>query len=101
MRPLSTTALPPFSFKKEGEAQKFKAPTGKIGWMHSLADQPGASFDIVIKDALGRKKFERKNCTADTKEFGELVNFPTLIGEELTVVVENIRGAEKVDLFLN
>lgn len=101
MRPISSTELPPLSFQKESEAQEINAPTAKIGWIHSLSDQPGASFDVVIKDALGRTKFEKKNCTADTKAFGELVNLPTFIGEKLSISVGNIRGAEKIDLFLN
>ena len=89
------------TFEKDTEAQKINAQGNKIAWVHSISNKPGASFDLIIKDGLGRNKFERKNCFIGTKQFGELVNLPTVMGEELSVVVENIKGADKVDLFLN
>ncbi len=101
MKALSSTELKPLQFKKESPSQKVRASTAKIGWIHSMSDKPGAKFDIVIKDALGRRKFERKNCGAETKQFGQLINLPTLLGEELEVSLENIHGAERIDLFLN
>lgn len=103
MRPISTTELPSIKFDSEsGEnGRKFIAQSGKIGWLHSLSDTPGAKFDIIIKDSLGRTKFEKRNCHSETERFGELVNLPTNLGEELDVRIENVRGAKKIDLFLN
>jgi len=102
MKPLSSTAMPPLTFTKVGEqSQKLRASGAKIGWLTSLADQPGAKYDLTIKDALGRVKLSKKNCGNETQKYGELINLGTMIGEELQVEVENIRGAEKVDLFLN
>jgi len=103
MIPLSSTENPQIEFNpKIGElSKKIKAPTSKIGWLHTIADQKGASFDITIKDALGRTKFERKNCSTGTEEFGELVNLPTLMGEQLEVTIDNLKGAENIKVFLN
>lgn len=98
--PTSTTALP-LSFSPTDLVKKTNAATNKIGWLHTIADKPGATFDIVIKDGLGRVKYQRKNCTTETEKFGELANIPTLLGEQLEVSLENVRGAEKVDVFLN
>lgn len=103
MIPLSSTENPQIEFNpKLGElSKKIHIPTSKIGWVHTIADQKGASFDITIKDALGRVKFQRKNCSTDTEKFGELVNLPTLLGEELEVTVDNLKGAENIKVFLN
>ena len=103
MRPLSTTEHDPLEFHPSvGETKRTIAiPSAKIGWIHSIADRPGATFDITIKDALGRVKFERKQCGTETEKFGELVNLPTLLGEELEIVVGNLQGAEKLKIFLN
>jgi hypothetical protein len=100
---LSSTENPPLEFNPGAgeESQVVRVPTSKIGWLHSVSDEPGARFDITIKDALGRTKFERKNCGNDTEKFGELVNLETRLGEDLQVSVTNIRGAKKVQLFLN
>lgn len=102
MTRLTSTDHKPFTFKaKIEEGQKHMASTGKISWLHTIADKPGASFDVAIKDSLGRLKLQKLGCKSESLEYGELVNFPTVIGEELEVVVSNIKGAEKVDLFLN
>jgi hypothetical protein len=103
MIPLSSTENPQIEFNpKLGElSKKINIPTSKIGWVHTIADQKGASFDITIKDALGRVKFQRKNCSTDTEKFGELVNLPTLLGEELEVTVDNLKGAENLKVFIN
>lgn len=102
-RPLGSTELAPLEFNASvGElSHKTKAVGHKIGWLHTIADAEGARFDITIKDALGRVKLERKNCGTDTKEFGELVNLETLMGEDLEVSIDNVKGAEKVQVFLN
>ncbi len=103
MRPLSSTELKPLEFNPSvGEtSRKMTIPTSKIGWLHTLADQPGAKFDIVIKDALGRVKYQRKGCGNDTEKHGELVNLPTHLGEELEVSIENLQGAKKLSVFIN
>lgn len=103
MIPLSSTANPPISFNPSiGEiSKKIRMPTNKIGWLHSISDSPGGRFDLTIKDGIGRIKFERKNCGNDTEKYGELVNLPTMIGEELEVIVDNIKGAKKIDILLN
>ena len=103
MKPVSSTEIPPIKFKiRDGKAsEKFVAPASKIGWMHSLADQPGAKFDVVIKDALGRVIFKRDNIGGESVQQGELLNFDVKLGEELIVEIENARGADAIDLFLN
>jgi len=103
MTQLSSTANAPLDFNPSiGESsKKIRAVGHKIGWLHSIADEPGASFDITVKDALGRIKFEKKNCKTDTKEYGELINKETLLGENLEVVIDNLQGAKKIQVFLN
>lgn len=103
MKPISTTEMPSIKFDEELKESggKILAQSGKIGWMHSLSDSPGAKFDIVIKDSLGRIKYEKRNCHSEVKQFGELINLPTFIGEELEIKIENVSGAKKIDLFLN
>ena len=103
MKPISTTELPSIKFDSESRENggKFIAQGAKIGWIHSLADVPGVKFDIVIKDALGRLKLQKRDCGGGTERFGELLNLSTLIGEELDVRIENVRGAKRIDLFLN
>lgn len=98
---LKSTDRPALTFSPRGEGQKFRTSSNKIAWLHTQADRPGASFDIIIKDAFGRVKLQKLNCKSETDKYGEMVNFPTLIGEDLEVSVANIKGAEKVSLFLN
>ncbi len=101
MRSISSTELPALEFSKSIEKQQYHSQENKIGWMRVLTDAPGASFDIVIKDGLGRVKAQRLNCSSDTNEFGELVNIPTMVGEKLDVEVLNLKGADKATVFLN
>jgi len=104
MKPVNSSEMPALRFvPKDGQtSQKFRSPTGKIGWMRSLSDRPGVKFDLVIKDALGRQKFVKRDCgNKDTREYGELVNLPTLIGEDLQVEVENVRGEGPIHVMLN
>ena len=103
MRPLSSTALAPLEFiPKSGQVSKtHRASSGKIGWIHSISDKPGARFDLVIKDGMGREKKRMRDCGNATEKFGELVNLPTQMGEELHVEVENVRGADNLKIFLN
>jgi hypothetical protein len=100
---LSSTALPPLLFErsKDFEPQKIMAPTSKIGWLTTQADKPGVSFDLTIKDGLGRIKYQKLGCKTDTKDFGGLVNLPTFVGEPLEVFVENLQGADKLQVFVN
>lgn len=103
MRPLSSTEAKPLEFNPEtgGKVRRFKAPTNKIGWMHTISDQPGTRFDITIKDVFGRIRLQKKDCGNDTEKYGELINFETQMGEDFEVVVDNVRGGKKVQLFLN
>lgn len=103
MIPLSSTESKPVELVPVlGEAsQKTKAVGSKIGWLHTLADEKGASFDLVIKDGLGRVKATRRNCKSESNQFGELINIPTFLGEDLEVSVENVVGAKNIKVFLN
>ena len=101
MRPISSTDTPVLSFKKESGSQKVRLTNPKIGWLHTLSDQPGAKFEFVIKDQRGGVRFERKGFGTETQKAGELINLPILPGEEMEIEVNNLQGAEKVDVFLN
>jgi len=103
MRPFSSTELAPLEFEPSigKTTNKIKASTGKIAWLHSVSDEPGASFDIKIKDGLGRTKWEKKDCKSGNEKFGMLLNLPTMIGEDLEVEVNRIEGSKSVKVFLN
>lgn len=103
MKPISTTEMPPLNFNvKEGvTSQKFNLSSNRIGWLHSLADNPGARFDIVIKDSLGRIIAEKRNFGNETDKHGELVNIERMLGEELNFSIENVEGANEIRLFVN
>lgn len=103
MIPISSTENGPLDFTPStGENSKVAiAPTKKIGWLHTLADAKGASFDIIIKDGIGRTKFEQKNCSSGNEKFGQLINLPTQMGEKLEIFIENLKGAKNLKVFLN
>jgi hypothetical protein len=88
--------------EKEGITKiKIRAQSDHIGWLTTLADQPGARFDLEIKDSLGRSVLRKENCGNDTAQYGELINHPTQLGEELEICIDNLRNAQKIDLSLN
>lgn len=93
--------MPTLEFTPETERVKTKAPTAKIAWLHSISDGPGASFDLQIKDGLGRVKWEKKDCSSGSERFGILANIETLMGEDLEVCVTNVKGTKKLKVFLN
>lgn len=103
MIPLTSTQNKPIEFiPAEGKtSEKIKSSSPKIGWLHTLSDQPGAKFDITIKDALGRVKVKKTGCGNETNKYGELVNIPTMIGEDLEIEIDNLTGAKKIQVFLN
>lgn len=103
MKPISSSEIAPLTMKVvDGEAsEKFVVPGHKIGWVHTIADKPGARFDIVLRDPLGREMLRKANCTSETSEFGELMNIDTRLGEEIEVSLENVQGASEISLFLN
>ena len=101
MRPISTTELPAMTFSLQQSTQKFNVQGNKIGWVRAMTEKPGFSFDLTIKDSLGRVRAQRQNCKTETTEFGELMNLPTNLGENLEFEVSNIKGAEKVTIFAN
>ena len=100
MIPISTTELPALTFSEDTPKHDYHAQASKIGWMRATA-KPGTTFDISIKDALGREKAHKSNCLAAQGEFGELINLPVMVGENLSVEVSNIKGDKSVTLFLN
>lgn len=101
MIPIDPNTLAPLEFDETKPSNKFNANSSQIGWIHTLSDQPGAKFDLTIKDGLGRVKFERKDFGTDTETAGEFIKLPAFLGEELEVVVDNIRGAKNIKLFIN
>ena len=101
MRPISTSESPVLSFSRNVEKHTHYAQSSKIGWMRAQTDKPNASFDLLIKDGRGGIMAQRLNCKTPTTEYGELINLPCMLGETLNIEVSNLKGAEKVDVFLN
>ncbi len=100
MQGISTSQTPTLSFSPTVSSRPFQAQSAKIGWLRAQA-KPGATFDLTIKDGLGRTKLQKLGCKAGSGEYGELVNLPTNLGEKLDVCVENVRGTDLVSVFLN
>jgi hypothetical protein len=104
MKPIVASELAPLRFvPSEGKTSlPYRAGSGKIGWFQSISEKEGVKFDLIIKDGLGREKYRRKNCgNMVTKQDGELINLPTIMGEELHVEVDNVRGDGAISVALN
>lgn len=101
MKAISPTDMPALAFTKTQESQNYRSQSSKIGWIRALAPKPGMSFDLAIKDGLGRVKMQRQNCKTETTEYGELLNLPTNLGEDLQVEISNLKGSDKIHVFLN
>ena len=101
MIPVQPTEMAPLEFKKDSDvSHKIRMQSNKIGWLHSVSDKPGAEFDVIIKDALGRVK-HRSTIKGGTEKSGALINMPAMLGEEIEVSVENMKNANEVQLFIN
>lgn len=98
--PVNPTAMPSLSFDIKGgeSSKKMHVSSNKIGWLHGVFPSADSSFNLIIKDGLGREKFRR---TFKGERPGEYINVPTQLGEEIEVVLENVQNAEKGDIFLN
>lgn len=91
-----------FENNEDNGSQAFNAQSSKIGWLQAESDQPGAKYDIVIKDGLGRVRQVMKGCGNDSvTKYGALVNMPTMIGEKLNIELNNVRGAKKITLLVS
>ena len=103
MIPVSQQELPPLEFdvEKNELTQKVRMSSNKIGWLHTLSDKPGATFDIRIRDAAGRVRFERSGFGSEHEQAGELVNLSTLVGEEMEVEISNAKNVGKLKVFVN
>lgn len=103
MKPISPTSIASIKVKNEnGEAStSFHSQTNKIGWVRTVSDKKGASFDFVVRDAIGREMFRRPGCTTETEQFAQLMNIDTRMGEDLEICLENIKGADEIELFIN
>lgn len=103
MKPISPTSVASIKVKNEGGAAStpFRAQTNKIGWVRTVADKKGASFDFVVRDALGREMMRRPGCSTETEQFAQLMNIDTHMGEQLEVCLENIKGANEIEIYLN
>jgi len=103
MRTILNTELSPLGFEEENGfgSKKVNVQSNKIGWIHATTDSEEADFDIIIKDSLGRTKAEKRGCHASVSRYGELINIPTVIGEEIEICVENVKCAKKIDVFIN
>lgn len=101
MKPLSPSDTRPLRCTLEENKHRIRAESSKIGWLETVSASPGAKFDLVIRDVHGRVKLEKKDCGNETVRYGELLNLPTMLGEELEVEIRNLRGAEHVDVLLN
>lgn len=103
MKTISTTEEGPvMKFTEQNNSHPFRAPSNKIGWLTAKSNKPGATFDISIKDAAGGLRKQMLGCGGkEGNQYGEMINMDTIIGEDFEVSVENIKGADEVDVFIN
>ncbi len=102
MKPVSSSELPSLTFNQGQRSQQYHAHANRIGWMRAFSDKPNATFNFTIRDGMGRVRVERLNVNTNPDgQFGELLNLPTNLGDNLEVEVENINGADKIDVLLN
>ncbi len=83
--------------KQSGEARVI-IDRKKIGMLHSIADKPGAKFDIKIFDMAGNEQISRTNVGTENNRWGEVVN-KNLTDNTFIVKVENVKGADTIDIF--
>lgn len=103
MIPVAPTEFAPLEFdiSSEESVKTMQAPSNKIGWLQTLSDQPGAKFDITIKDALGRVKFRMPGMGTETDRAGALINLETHLGEQLQVEISNVKNAKNLKVYLS
>lgn len=91
-----------FSIENEGgSAEKEMVVTSKeIGMIHAQYDNPEAKFDLrIIDKSTGVEQLVRKDISNPTKRWGERINLP-LSDNYYIIKVDNVRGAKKLDIFL-
>lgn len=70
----------------------------EIKWLHAQTDEPGAEFDVVLYDRGGNEQF-RKNMKGESNRYGGQINLP--ISDNYYIIkAENVKGAKKIDIFL-
>lgn len=84
--------------KNQGEAE-VSVNTEEIGMLHTVSDQPGAEFDIIIEDMAGNEQLVRRGCKNATERWGERIDLP-VIDSRYKVRLENVKGAKSIDVFL-
>jgi len=70
----------------------------KIEWLHAQTDQPGAEFDVVLYDKLNSEQV-RRSFKGETDRYGEQVSLP-IMDNYYIIKVENVKGAKKIDVFV-
>ncbi len=100
MIPIAANELPALKFSPRAEKQSYNAQAHNIGWLRALSDKKDISFDVTIRDGQGNIKKQLLNCKTQTGEYGEQMNLPTMLGENLDIEVSNLKGAEELTVFL-
>lgn len=71
----------------------------QIGLIHAITDQPGAEFDLIVRDSLGEIKYEKRGIKNESDRWGERIDLP-VSDNYCKIEVENVKGAEKIDVFI-
>jgi len=83
--------------KRSGE-DNISLQEQQIGFLHAITDKPGAEFDLIIRDSAGNIKFEKRGIKNESDRWGERIDLP-VSDNYCKIEVENVRGAEKIDVF--
>lgn len=87
---------------KNGETEKkIRLSENRIGWLTSVVDKAGGKFDLTIRDGFGNIIHQKKDFGSQTERAGDLINKPVMVGEEVTVCIENARDTGTVNVFLD
>lgn len=73
---------------------------GNVEWLNVHSNKPGAKFDLKVTDQFGNTVIEKKGNTGEGKRFGERISLP-LTDSYYNVEVDNVEGADQLDVFLD
>lgn len=85
---------------KSGQDKVAFARGSKAEWLNVYSDKPNAKLVLKVKDEWGNIVIQRDVNTGESKNFGERVSLD-LTDSYYNVEVEDVTGADQVDVFLD
>lgn len=85
---------------RRGQDQVTLDRGGTAEWLNVHSNKPGAKFDLKMTDQFGNTVVEKKGMTGETKRYGERISLP-LTDSYYNIEVDNVEGADELDVFLD